>query len=121
VLDAHGNFLFCEDCIVACLGVHTERLHKQRVIKQKQKQQPILEMTKREVCQKKLESHVLHEDDDLLTFSVWWRTVADEEKVEVQFPHERHGLAGRYRSICRCVRMCLGVHVYVHQKGADYQ
>ena len=49
VMDGHGNYLFCLECIVASLGVHTERLHKQRVIKQKQEQQPILQMTKHEV------------------------------------------------------------------------
>ena len=105
VLDAHGNFLFCEDYIVACLDVHTERLHKQRIIKRKQKQQPIVEMTKGEVSEKRLESYVLHGDDeDLLTFAVWWRTLDDDQEVEVQYPHERHGLAGRYRiSSYRCV------------------
>jgi hypothetical protein len=83
------------DCIVAALGVHTERLHKQRRIKQRQKHQPIVEMTKEEVQQRRLEDYVIHDDDDMQTFSVWWKGVAENEVVEVQFPHERHGLAGR--------------------------
>ena len=29
-VDAHGNLLYCRDCIVACLGVHTSRIQRQR-------------------------------------------------------------------------------------------
>ena len=54
-------------------------------------------MTKGEVCQKRLESYVLHDDEAIQTFAAWWKTLADDETVEVQYPHERHGLAGRYR------------------------
>ena len=88
-----GNYLCCLDCIVAALGVHTERLHRQHMIKQRQKHQPIVEMRKEEVEQQRLEEYVLRDDDDVQTFSVWWKEVAKEEVVEVQFPHERHGLA----------------------------
>ena len=52
-------------------------------------------MTKLEVEEKKLRPFVLHEDEELLVFSEWWKALPDEEEVEVQFPHERHGLAGR--------------------------
>lgn len=97
VIDPHGNFLFCQECIIACLGVHSERLHKQRVIKQKQKDQPIVSMMKSEVTEAKLDKFVLrHDDSELQTFSVWWQSLADEQEVEVQFPHARHGLCGRY-------------------------
>ena len=95
MLDGHGNYLYCLDCIVAALGVHTERLHRQRLIKQRQKHQPIVEMTKEEVQQQRLEDYVIHDDEDVQTFSVWWNGVTEDEVVEVQFPHERHGLAGR--------------------------
>ena len=37
---------------------------------------------------------VTDQRDELLTFAAWWKTLDDDE-VEVQFPHERHGLAGR--------------------------
>ena len=77
----------CLECIVASLGVHTERLHKQRVIKQKQEHQLILQMTKHEVMQKRLEDHVLHDDDSAHTFSAWWKELDGDEVVEVQFPH----------------------------------
>ena len=94
-MDGHGNYLFCLECIVASLGVHTERLHRQRLIKQKQEHQPVLQMTKQEVTQKRLEDHVLRDDESAQTFSAWWKELDDDEVVEVQFPHERHGLAGR--------------------------
>ena len=58
----------------------------------------MVEMRKEEVEQQRLEEYVLHDDDDdddVQTFSVWWKGVAKDEVVEVQFPHERHGLAGR--------------------------
>ena len=95
MLDGHGNYLYCQECIVAVLDVHRERLHKQRLIKQRQKHQPIIEMTKEEVKQHRLEEYVIRDDDDVLTFSVWWKGVADDDIVEIQFPHDRHGLAGR--------------------------
>ena len=49
------------------------------------------------MVEQRLEDYVLHddEDDDILTFSDWWKLVDDNEIVEVQFPHERHGLAGK--------------------------
>ena len=53
-------------------------------------------MTKKNVVEKRLENFVLHDvEDGMLTFEVWWKTVEDDEVVEVQYPHERHGLAGR--------------------------
>ena len=36
---------------------------------------------------------MLHDDDDMLTFGTWWKSV--DEVVEVQYPHERHGLGGK--------------------------
>ena len=39
---------------------------------------------------------MLHDvDDDMTTFHAWWKTVDDDEVLEVQYPHERHGLACR--------------------------
>ncbi len=46
--------------------------------------------------EQKLEDYVLHDnEDDMLTFGVWWKTVDDEDVLEMQYPPERHGLAGR--------------------------
>lgn len=115
VLDAHGNFLYCQECIMATLGVHSQRLHRQRVVKQNQKHHPIVQMTKSEVVQQKLENFVLHENEEVQTFSVWWMALAADEEVEVQFPHERHGLAGR------CVRLNSVRYTYSYSFDNVYQ
>ena len=53
-------------------------------------------MTKKDVVDKRLENFVLHDvDDDMTTFDAWWKTVDDDEVLEVQCPYERYGLAGR--------------------------
>ena len=45
-------------------------------------------MRKEEVEQQRLEKYVLRgDDDDVQTFSVWWKGVAKMEVVKVQFPH----------------------------------
>lgn len=51
-------------------------------------------MTKKAVTDERLQNCVLH-SDETQTFAAWWKTVDDGDDVEVQFPHERHGLAGR--------------------------
>ena len=38
---------------------------------------------------------MLHDVDVNMTFDAWWKTVDDDEVLEVQYPHEHHGLAGR--------------------------
>ena len=47
------------------------------------------------MAEKHLEDYVLHNDDDMLTFGAWWKLVDDDEVVEVQYPHEHHGLTGK--------------------------
>ena len=44
-------------------------------MKQRQKEQPIVEMTKEEVEDRKLVDCVLREDEEVLTFAAWWKTV----------------------------------------------
>lgn len=43
----------------------------------------------------KLVDCVLCEDDKVLTFAAWWKTVDEDDVVEVQYPHNHHGLAGK--------------------------
>ena len=95
VIDPHSNFLFCRNCITAVLGVHSERLHKQRTIKQQLKENQIVVMTKEDVIDKRLENYVLQSDEGQPTFAAWWKSLDGDDEVEVQFPHERHSLAGR--------------------------
>ena len=93
----HGLSRHCLECIVASLGVHMEWLHKQWVIKQKQESQPILQLMKQEVMQKRLEDHILRDDDSTHTFSAWWKELGDDEVVEVQLLH----------AVCVCVYVCV--------------
>ena len=79
---------------MATLDVHTTRIQRQRQIKQQQNLFPVVPMSKDEVEGRKLTAHVLNEDETL-TFGAWWKTLEDDDIVEVQYPHELHGLAGR--------------------------
>ena len=85
------------ECIVHNLGVHTERLSRQRKIKVNQCQQPVMTLTKKEVTDKKLVFFVLHPAVDDITQSVseWWEALCDDDEIEVKYPYERHGLAGK--------------------------
>ena len=69
-------------------GVHCSFLMcAHRTNRQKQEHQRILQMMKHEVMQKRLEDHVLHDNESAHTFSAWWKEL-DDKVVEVQFPHE---------------------------------
>ena len=46
-------------------------------------------MSKKEVKENRLVDCVLHDDDSLLTFDAWWKTIDEDETVEVQNPHHR--------------------------------
>ena len=69
--------------VTACLGVHTTRIQRQRVIKQRMREEPIVEMTKREVQEKRLVDCVLQDDDELLTFALWWTTKDEDYKFSI--------------------------------------
>lgn len=54
-----GNYLFCHTCIVKALHVSPQRLSRQRKVKRKQFQRPIVRMTKEDVDKEKLNPFVL--------------------------------------------------------------
>ena len=58
-------------------------------LKQRMREEPIVEMTKREVEEKRLVDCVLQEDDELLTFALWWKSKDEDDIVEVQYPHHQ--------------------------------
>ena len=84
-MDGQGNLLFCQQCIIACFGVQSERLHAQRVIKQKQNNQPVLMMTKNNVQEQRVEQYVLHSFEDMQTFSKWWKGLDTPEVIVPSF------------------------------------
>ena len=62
------NLLFYRDCLATCFGLHGSRIQLQW-----QKEQPIVEMSKEEVEEKKLVDYVLRDDEDgeMMTFATW--------------------------------------------------
>ena len=93
LLDGMGNLLFCSRCIYSAFNISQQRLSRQREVKGHQFQQPISEMTKREVEEKRLGEYVVPEEvcEGFLT---WW-SIDSLTMVNVRVPHERHGLAGK--------------------------
>ena len=94
LFDGHGNYLYCQECILAFIRVGSQRLSRQRKIKQELCQHPVIMMSKCEVSGLKLEKFVvLPSDHD--NFQSWWNELDDDEDVEVCYPHEQHGLQGK--------------------------
>ena len=59
VFDSFGNYLYCFACVCSALGVSKDRLTRQRNIKRQNSQQPIVEMKKCEVEEKRLGDYVI--------------------------------------------------------------
>ena len=93
LLDGHGNYLYCHDCIVAYIDVGTQRLARQRKIVQDRHQHTIVTKTKADIRESKLEKFVIL-PDDTATFEEWWESLDDDGEIQVRFPHEHHGLQG---------------------------
>ena len=95
VFDSLGNYLYCAACIRASLGVSKDRLARQRNIKRQQSQQPIVEMPKSEVEEKRLGDRVVMPIGLETSFKTWWRSQDASTIVQVRYPHDRHGNAGK--------------------------
>lgn len=54
-----------------------------------------MEMTKAEVEEKKLGAFIVMPDGCDINFGVYWRFLGNSAKVNVRYPHGRHGLAGK--------------------------
>ena len=92
VFDSLGNYLYCCQCICAALGICKDRLTRQRNIKRQQSQQPIVQMLKTEVEEKRLGEYVVMPANEGTAFKRWWRGLAGSTSVQVRYPHERHWL-----------------------------
>ena len=95
VFDSLGNYLYCCTCVHAALGVSKHRLTRQRNIKRNQSQNPIVNMLKSEVEEKRLGDFVVMPQNVEASFKTWWRGLLPASTVEVRYPHERHGNVGR--------------------------
>lgn len=80
--------------MIAYIRVGSQRLARQRKIKQELCLHPVITESKREVASLKLEKFVVLPSDDT-NFKRWWRYLDDNEDVEVNYPHEKHGLQGK--------------------------
>ena len=95
LFDPMGNHLYCSPCICSSLGVSRQRLARQRAIKRKQSQEPLRDMTKAEVEDKRVSEYVVMPASLDIAFKEWWHTLEPSHTVMVRYPHERHGNAGR--------------------------
>ena len=94
LLDGMSNILFCSQCIRSIFKI-SPRLSRQHDIKRRQYQEPISEVTKQEVKEKRLGEYVLMPEEFNEAFLKWWRSIDPLTKVKVRVPHARHGLAGK--------------------------
>lgn len=95
VFDSLGNYLYCCTCICAAFGVSKDRLTRQRNVKRKQSQDPLVDMPKSEVEEKRLGDFVVMPPNVEASYKTWWRGLLPTCIVKVRYPHERHGNAGR--------------------------
>ncbi|XP_070578689.1 uncharacterized protein [Ptychodera flava] len=94
LFDPAGNYLFCQQCIIAVLDVSRQRLASQRDIKRQEFLNPVVLLTKRHVTNEKLEKYVLIPDNSL-QWDEWWASLSSDDEVEVRQFAARHGLEGK--------------------------
>ena len=90
-----GNYLYCHTCIIKALHVSQQRLSRQRKVKCNHFQQTHCAYNKNNVDKEKLKSFVLMPEVVEISMSVWWAALPGDHIVNVRYPHEKHGLAGR--------------------------
>ena len=95
LFDAMGNYLFCHTCIVKALHVSPQHLSRQRKVKRSQFQRSLVSMAKIDVDKEKVKAFVVMPKAVEASFSGWWATFPNDHVVDVRYPHEKHGLAGK--------------------------
>ena len=80
---------------VKALHVSPQRLSSQRKVKRSQFQRPVVSMAKKDVDKEKVKAFVVMPEAVEASFSGWWATFPNHHVVDVRYPHEKHGLAGR--------------------------
>ena len=92
LFDAVGNYKYCSSCIVHTLDIGSQRLAHQRSVKQREAHAPLVDMSKSDVVNDRLENFVFM-PDGVDNFALWWASVQDTDQVKVRYPHAEHGLA----------------------------
>ena len=95
IFDAMANYLFCQECVCAALQISKQRLARQRNIKRKQYQTPVTSMPKEKVVAERLEPFVVMPENQDCAFAKWWEGLPADHDVNVRYPYERHGNAGK--------------------------
>ena len=106
MFDSLGNYLYCSACIRVAFEISKDRLTRQRNIKRRQSQQPVVTMTKSEIEQQDLSEFVVMPLDLEIPFSKWWRSQEHSRIMEVRMPHERHGNAGKISNSAKASVHC---------------
>lgn len=92
LFDGLGNYCYCQACITEVYGIGSQRLAHQRSVKRRQCLISLVPMTKSDVISNKLEKCVVMPDNQD-NFKKWWPTLSGTDVVNVNYPHESHGLA----------------------------
>ena len=95
IFDTAGNYLYCCTCVRMALGISKQRIARQRAVKRQQNAKPIVKMSKSDVEKQDLSTHVVMPPSVEESFNKWWRTLEAASLVDVRYPHERHGNAGK--------------------------
>ena len=79
-------------------------------MKRSASQEPITHLTKAEVEEKRLGEFVVMPSGCDEAFSTWWKDKASGDVVNVKYPHERHGLAGKVSNSAKTDTMQESAH-----------
>lgn len=88
VFDSMRNYLYCQTCVVVAFGISKQRLVCLHNVKREKSQHPVVE-------EERLGDFVLMPDRDATAFMVCWRSLSSSAMVQVRYPHDRHGNAGK--------------------------
>lgn len=90
-----ATIFYCCACIRFALGISNARRAHQRKLKREESHNPVVEMTKLEVEEKRVGDYVIMPDGVEMAFKAWWRPLSSATFVKVRYPHSRHGNAGK--------------------------
>ena len=95
MFDPMGNYFFCAKCTCASFNILERRLTRQRNVKRQQSQLPVVTTKMFDVVEQRLGDYVVMPPSIEQPFLRWWRSLSDSVDVEVRFPHDHHGNAGK--------------------------
>lgn len=76
-------------------GISRQRLACLRNVKREMSQHPVVDMTKEEAEEQRLGDFVIMPVGTVTAFMMWWRGLSSSTVVQVRYPDDRHGNAGK--------------------------